>query len=321
MPSTKPKNRDLVIRDMRAGHSKDARARVASKGKRIESLMSFFRKKYKSETFTTVASGSRAANLSVVPSGWQEIDDLITGETDKEARTIPGSGLGWPRGRIIEIYGKEGVGKTTLALQIIAACQKAGEVCAFVDAEHALDTAYAAKLGVNMSELLLNQPDAGGERALDVTTKLCSSGVVGCVVVDSVAALTPLAELNLDLEKNARVGEHARMMSRSLRKLTAIVARNNVLLVFLNQTRMKIGVMFGNPETTTGGGALKFYASVRIELTNVKTVKKGDRVTHRRTRIKVQKNKVAPPFREVFADIVPNRGFTSIYGDPGFDDD
>lgn len=208
---------------------------------------------------------------------------------------------------------------TSLSLHIIAAFQRAGERCAFVDAEHSLDTSYAAKLGVDLTTLMLNQPDRGGEQALDIVKSLADSGVFGCIVVDSVAALTPLAELELDLEDAAQPGGHARLMSRALRKLVSIVRRRDVLLVFLNQTRMKIGVRFGSPKTTTGGNALKFYASVRMEMVNVKTKKKGDRVIFRRTRIRTVKNKVAAPFRDVFADIAPNRGITVVHGDPGAD--
>jgi recombination protein RecA len=334
MPKTKEKTRDQSIREMRAVHSTTSRVEAGiktiekllapppinkAKEKKMQKLFEKLDKKYKSEgVVTTIASGTRSSNISVVPSGWQEMDDLITGETDSEARTVPGSGLGWPRGRIIEVYGDEGVGKTTLTLQIIAAFQKAGEECAFVDAEHALDVSYAKKLGVDLTRLKLSQPDQGGERALSVVNELADSGLFGCIVVDSVAALTPQSELEADFEDNAQPARQAALMSKALRKLTSTVSKNNVLLVFINQQRIKIGVRFGNPKTTAGGQALKFYASVRLELVMVKTVKKGDRVILRRTRVRTVKNKVAPPFRDVFCDVVPNRGFTTVHADPDF---
>ena len=320
MPA-KQQTRVQAVRAMRARHSLDSRARDTVRSKKLVVLRAQLTKKYKGEVFTTIASGGREANIVAVKSGWSELDDLITGETDRDAKTIAGSGLGWPRGRIIEIYGEEGMGKTTLALHVIAAFQRAGETCAFVDAEHALDVSYAAKLGVNLSDLMLNQPDRGGEQALDIVTALCDSGLFGCVVVDSVAALTPLAELELDFEDTLQPGSHARLMSRALRKLASIVARHKTLLIFINQTRMKIGVRFGNPKTTTGGNALKFYASLRMEMVNVKTKKKGDRVIYRRTRIRTVKNKCAPPFRDVYADIAPNRGIVVVHGDPGLGGD
>ncbi len=329
MPKKKPepKTREQSIREMRSAHSASTRAVVEvivpqpvnkAKEKQLAKLFEKLNKKYDDDVVTTIASGTRSSNISVVPSGWQEMDDLITGETDAEARTIPGTGLGWPRGRIIEIYGDEGVGKTTLTLQIIAAFQKAGETCAFVDAEHALDVSYAKKLGVDLTTLKLSQPDSGGERALSVVGALCASGLFGCIVVDSVAALTPQSELEADFEDNAQPARQAALMSRALRKLTSIVAKNNVLLVFINQQRVKIGVRFGNPKTTTGGQSLKFYASIRMELVMVKTVKKGDRVILRRTRVRTVKNKVAPPFRDIFCDVVPNKGFTTMHADPDF---
>jgi len=315
-----------AVRALRARHVAAAAARsgkeeaeARARNKKFDALRAQLKKKYDGEMFTSIANGSRAENISAVKSGWQELDDLVTGETDKDARTIRGTGLGWPRGRIIEIYGDEGMGKTTLALHIIAAFQREGERCGFVDAEHALDVSYAAKLGVNLTDLVLNQPDSGGERALDLVSTMCASGLFGCIVVDSVAALTPLAELDLDFEENSQPGGHARLMSRALRKLVSIVRESNTLLVFINQTRMKIGVRFGNPKTTTGGGALKFYASCRFEMVNVKTKKKGDRVLYRRTRVRAVKNKCAPPFRDVYADIAPNKGVIAVHGESEFD--
>lgn len=324
MPATQ--SRGAAIRAIRARHSKDARAQravavaqVVARSKKLGQLHAQLAKKYKGEVFTTIANGTRFTNIDAIKSGWRELDDLITGETDKSAMTVVGSGLGWPRGRIVEIYGEEGMGKTTLALHAIAAFQRAGELCGFVDAEHALDVTYAAKLGVNLSDLMLNQPDHGGEQALDIVTTMCDSGLFGCIVVDSVAALTPLAELELDFEMSSQPGGHARLMSRALRKLVSVVKRHNTLLIFINQTRLKIGVRFGNPKTTTGGQALKFYASVRMEMVNVKTKKKGDRVLYRRTRIRTVKNKCAPPFRDVYADIAPNKGIVVVHGESEFD--
>jgi protein RecA len=329
MPKVK-KTRDGLIREMRAKHSSGAAVPLPpqpapavsvsrAKLKKLDDLSAKLKKKYKGDDIiTTIANGSRSVNLHTVPSGWQEMDDLITGETDADARTIPGTGLGWPRGRIVEVFGEEGVGKTTLALQIIAAFQRAGEVCAVVDAEHALDVSYAAKLGVDLTTLKLVQPDSGGERAMDVVHALSASGLFGCIVVDSVSALVPESEMEADFEENVQPARQAALMSRALRKLVGVVSKSNVLLIFINQMRIKIGVRFGNPKTTSGGQALKFYASIRLELTNMKTVKKGDRVTGRRTRIRTVKNKVAPPFRDVFCDVQPNKGITTVHGDPDF---
>lgn len=328
MPKSKQDARVSAVRVIRARHSADARSlasTIPSKssdkqwGKKLELLQVALRKKFKTEVFTTVANGSRSANISAQPSGWREIDDLITGETDPNGKTVKGSGLGWPRERIIEIYGQESVGKTTLALHIVSAFQRAGEEAAYVDAEHALDVTYAAKLKVDMTRLQLSQPDSA-EEALQIIQEACDSGLFGVVVVDSVAALTPEAELEGDMG-DYHVGLHARLMSQALRKLKGIVARRNVLLVFINQIRVKIGVRFGSPNITTGGNALKFYASVRLELVNVKTMKKGTRVTGRRIRVRTVKNKVAPPFRDVYADFEPNVGIARVHGDPDFDDD
>lgn len=296
-----------ALRNSHVKAIKDKEKRITSQ---IDDVLGSIHKKYGAGSINLLNSQNMEVG-ECVSTGWSMLDDVLTGEVDDRMRTIAGTGRGVPRGRIIEVYGPESSGKTTLGLLIVRAFQKAGHVCAYVDAEHAVDMPYAIKLGVDPSLCLFSQPDSA-EEAVEIITTLTRTGTCGLIVVDSVAAMTPLSELEGDAHK-AGIGMQARLMSQSLRKLTALAAKTQTDILYINQIRSKIGVMYGSNETTPGGNALRFYASIRIDIRKIKTLKTADRFSGIRSRVRVVKNKVASPFRECFVDIMEGKGIVQAH--------